>query len=172
MEKLIIGVTGIALLVGLWRRFRASRKRKKRDAPFLLPSDIVIKPAALLSDTEASLYNLLRMAVQDRYLILSQVPLWTLVAVEGKGKERAYVLNRIALKQVDFALVHPGTRQVEQVVQIDDGHRRPHQVEWLHVIDSVLSAAGVKMVKVEAEKNYSIPELTNLLGLEEEASTG
>ena len=127
MEKLVIGVTGIALLVGLWRRFRASRKRKKREAPFMLPSDIVITPAALLSETEAPLYNLLRMVVQDRYLILSQVPLWTLVTVEGKGKERAYVLNRIALKQVDFALVHPGTRLVEQVVQIDDAHRRPHR---------------------------------------------
>lgn len=168
MEKLVIGVTGIALLVGLWRRFRASRKRKKREAPFMLPSDIVITPAALLSETEAPLYNLLRMVVQDRYLILSQVPLWTLVTVEGKGKERAYVLNRIALKQVDFALVHPGTRLVEQVVQIDDAHRRPHQVEWLRVIDSVLSAAGVKLVKVEAEKTYSIPELTTLLGLAEE----
>ncbi len=169
MEKLVIGVTGIALLVGLWRRFRASRKRKKRDAPFTVPSDIVIKPAALLTDTEATLYNLLRMAVQDRYLILSQVPLWTLVSVEGMGKARAHVLNRIALKQVDFALVHPGTRQVEQVVQIDDGHRRPHQVEWLRVIESVLTTAGVKMLKVDAEKNYSIPELTNLLGLAEEA---
>ncbi len=169
MEKLVIGVTGIALLIGLWRRFRASRKRKKKEAPFTLPSDIVIKPAALLSDTEATLYNLLRMAVQDRYLILSQVPLWTLVSVEGKGKARTHVLNRIALKQVDFVLVHPGTRQVEHVVQIDDGHRRPHQVEWLHVIESVLNAAGVKMLKVDAERNYSIPELTNLLGLAEEA---
>ena len=39
----------------------------------MLPTEIVIKPAALLGDTEATLYNLLRMAVYE-FLFQTSTP--------------------------------------------------------------------------------------------------
>ena len=81
------------------------------------------------------------------------------------GKARSTVLNHMALKQVDFVLVHPGSRQVDQVVQIEDTSSGPHQTERRRVIESVLDAAGIKLVMVRATKSYTIPDLTALLGL-------
>ena len=108
------------------------------------------------------------MAVQDRYLIFAQVPLWSFVSVEAMGKARSRLLSHMALKRVDFVLVHPGSRHVEQVVQIEDASPGPHQTERQRVIESVLDAAGIKLVTVRSKKSYTIPDLTALLGLTEE----
>lgn len=112
-----------------------------------------------------ALYNLMQMAVQDRYLIFAHVPLWTFVSVEATGKARSRLLNHMALKQVDFVLVHPGSRHVEQVVQIEDAAPGHQQAERQRVIESVLDAAGIKLVTVRGTKSYTIPDLTALLGL-------
>lgn len=165
MENIYYVSAGALALWGLWRVRARAAKRKRTPSPFTLPSDITITSVSLYSEAEATLYNLLRMVVQDRYLVLSQVPLWAFVSVEGMGKGRSQVLNHMALKHVDFVLVHPGSRQVEQVVQVDDETQRPHQVERQHTIQTILDAAGIKMLTIEAKKNYSIPELTELLGL-------
>lgn len=165
MENIYYVSAGVVTLWGLWRLRTRAAKRKRTLPTFTLPSDITIKSAPLYSEAEATLYNLLRMVVQDRYLVLSQVPLWAFVSVEGIGKGRSQVLNHMALKHVDFVLVHPGSRQVEQVVQVDDETQRPHQEERQRIITTILDAAGIKVLTIEAKKNYSIPDLTELLGL-------
>lgn len=168
MENIYYVSAGGVALWGLWWFRARAAKGKVTALPFALPPDIAIKSAPLYTETEATLYNLLRMAVQDRYLVLSQVPLWTFVSVEGMGKGRSKVLNHMALKHADFVLVHPGSRQVEQVVQIDDETQGPRQAERQGIIQSILDAAGIKVLTVEAKKNYSIPDLTELLGLASE----
>jgi hypothetical protein len=147
------------------RFFTASAKPAGPSTGFVLPSGIVLASAPLLTDAEVALYNLIQMTVQDRYLVFAHVPLWSFVSVEAMGKARSTVLNHMALKQVDFVLVHPGSRQVDQVVQIEDTSSGPHQTERRRVIESVLDAAGIKLVMVRATKSYTIPDLTALLGL-------
>lgn len=132
--------------------------------PVLLPGTR-INAAPLLTDTDVVLYNLIRLAVQDHYLVLSQVPLWSFVSVEAVGDARKQVLAQMALKRVDFVLVHPGSRFVEQVIQIEETPTRPQQTERQRVIEAVLDAAGIRLVTVRAEKAYSAPELVALLGL-------
>jgi hypothetical protein len=105
------------------------------------------------------------MAVQERYLVFSQVPLWSFIEVEAGAKVRAEILRRIALKRVDFALVHPGSCLVEQVVQIEHESSQPHQAERHHIIETVLDAAGIKLTKLPLKKSHSLPDLTARLGI-------
>lgn len=164
MEAVLI--IAAVLLTALWWFLSVFQKRSGPPATFCLPSDTVVASDPVFTETELSLYNLLQMAVQDRYLILAHLPLWSCVSVQAPGNARSRLLNHLALKRVDFALIHPGTRHVEQVVQIEDASPDSSQVERQRVIESILDAAGIKLVKVRSKKSYTIPELTALLGLE------
>jgi hypothetical protein len=167
METVLLATAAVVLTV-LWWIVAASPKTGKTDgeaSSSALPSGVVITSVPLLTETEIILYNLMQMAVQDHYLVLAQVPLWSFVSVETMGKARSQVLNRIALKRVDFVLVHPGSRQVEQVVQIEEASSHPHQLERQRVVESVLDAAGIKLVKLRSQKAYTIPDLATLFGL-------
>ncbi|TKS58937.1 MAG: hypothetical protein EWM72_02589 [Nitrospira sp.] len=168
MDMVLAGVAATVLLLMLWWSLAASRKTGVQLSSFVLQPGVTITSAPLLTEGEVFLYNLMRMTVQDHYLVFAQVPLWSFVSVEAMGKARSQVLSHMALKRVDFVLVHPGSRQVEQVVQIEDASPQPHQAERQRVIESVLDAAGIKLVKVRSKKSYTIPDLAALLGLEAE----
>ena len=164
MKILVLGAITLAVIL-LWRYLARARRRKKQTLPFAIPSGVTIGPARLLSDEEVALYNLLRMAVQEHYLVFCQVPLWSFVSVEAAGKMRSHVLRQIALKRVDFVLVHPGSCRVERVVQIERESSPPHQNERQSVIESVLDAAGIKLTKLQPRKHHSLPDLTARLGV-------
>jgi Protein of unknown function (DUF2726) len=168
MDVVLVGAAVAGLVLLLWRFLAASQKTGGQPPSFVLPPGVTITSAPLLTEADVLLYNLMRMAVQDHYLVFAQVPLWSFVSVEAMGKARSLVLNHMALKRVDFVLVHPGSRQVEQVVQIEGGSSRPHQTERQRAIESVLDAAGIKLVKVRSQKSYTIPDLAALLGLDVE----
>jgi hypothetical protein len=165
MLETILAGAGALLVLSWWLAAR-SRKADRRPAAFALPPGVAIAAAPLLTEAEGSLYNLMRMAVQEHYLVFAQVPLWSFVSVEAMGAARSQVLSHMALKRVDFVLVHPGSRQVEQVVQIETASPRPHQAERQRVIESVLDAAGIKLVTLRSDKSYTIPDLAGLLGLD------
>ncbi|MBM4128093.1 MAG: DUF2726 domain-containing protein [Nitrospira sp.] len=164
MEAVLI--IGAVVLTALWWFLPVFHKKPGEPETFYLPPNTIVTSDPVFTETELSLYNLLQMAVQDRYLILAQVPLWACVSVDTAEKARSKLLNHLALKRVDFALLHPGTRHVEQVVQIDEASPDPSAVERRRVIESILDAAGIKLVFVRSKKSYTIPELTALLGLE------
>ena len=128
MRLLLVG-TVIMGIIMLWRYLRKTRRRKKRTTPFAIPSGVTIGPTRLLEEEEIALYSLLQMAVQERYLVFSQVPLWSFVEVEAEATVRSDLLREIALKRVDFVLVHPGSCRVEHVVQIERESSPPHQGE-------------------------------------------
>jgi hypothetical protein len=164
MRVLLVGAA-IAGIVLLWRYLSMIRRRKKQAAPFAIPPGVTIGSTRLLAEEEVALHSLLQMAVKDCYLVFSQVPLWSFVTVEAEAKVRSDILRRIALKRVDFALVHPGSCRVERVVQIEPESSQSHQVEHQHVIESVLDAAGIKLTKLQPKKNHSLSDLSAQLGI-------
>lgn len=168
MKILLIGACSLAVIIGLWCYLTRARRRRNQTSPFAIPFGVTIGPVRLLAEEEVALYGLLQMAVQERYLVFSQVPLWSFVEVEAVGTVRAQVLRRIALKRVDFALVHPGSCRVEQVVQIERESSQPDQDERQSVIESVLDAAGIKLTKLQPKKSHSLPDLAARLGISEE----
>jgi hypothetical protein len=122
----------------------------------------------LLTKDEAAFYNLLKLTVQDRYLVFAQVPVWCLVDVQSKDpKARASFLNRIALRRVDFALIHPGTLATFKIIELDDPAVPPAQKEGRNkLIDGVFKEAGIALVRLQNPGTYTAPTLAAALGLE------
>ena len=122
----------------------------------------------LLTKDEAAFYNLLRLTVQDRYLVFAQVPVWCLVDVQSHdAKARAAFLEKIALRRVDFALVHPGTLAVFKVIELDDPTIPPFQKTARNaLIDAVFKEAGIGLIRLENPGSYTALKLASALGLE------
>jgi hypothetical protein len=167
MDAFLIACIAVLFSACVWF-YIAGSARSRQSVPFVLAPGTSVSSAPLLSEADVVLYNLMRLAVQDHYLIFAQVPLWSFVSVEAMGKSRSQLLQHIALKRVDFVLIHPGSRHVEKVVQFEEVSTRPHQADRQRVIESVLDAAGIKLVTLRPHKPYTVPDLAALLGLEPE----
>ena len=169
MESVFIGLA-IALLAFLvWRLVVSLSTQPVRNEPFVLPSGVALRPQPLLTDTDLLLYNLIRLAVEDHYLVFARVPLWSVVNVEGEGKARSQVLRQIALKQLDFVLVQPGTKAAEQVVLLEeDFPPQAHDLARIRDIQSVLQAAGITLTTLKPHMSYTVPQLAQLLGVSDD----
>jgi hypothetical protein len=166
MDNVFIGLAITLLAFLVWRLRGSSTTGPIKKEPFVLPPGITLKPQSLLTDTDLLLYNLIRLAVEDHYLVFARVPLWSVVSVEGEGKARSQVLRQIALKQLDFVLVHPGTKAAEQVVQLEEEFPpQPHEVTRRREVQSVLQAAGITLTTLNPHTSYTVPQLAQLLGV-------
>jgi hypothetical protein len=133
-------------------------------------ADVTVRAQPLLTKEEAVFYNLLTLTVQDRYLVLAQVPVWCLVDVRAKDpRARAAFLNQIALRRVDFVLVHPGTLATELIVELDDPALPAAQKEARNkLIDGVFKAVGIPLVRLQNPGALTVPALAAALGLDSE----
>ena len=166
MENVFIGLVIARLAFLIWRLRVSSTSGPVRKETFVLPPGVTLRPQPLLTDTDLLLYNLIRLAVEDHYLVFARVPLWSVVSVEAEEKARLHVLRQIALKQLDFVLVHPGTKAAEQVVLIEEGFpTQPHEITRRRKIQSVLQAAGITLTSLNPHTSYTVPQLAQLLGV-------
>jgi hypothetical protein len=135
----------------------------------ILPG-IAVRAQPVLTEQEALYYNLLRLTVQDQYLLFAQIPLWCLLEITGPDRNaRATMLNRIALKRVDFALVHPGSLALAKVIELDDPMTTSDKKQARdRLLDALFAAAGVELVRLDIQRRYTVPELADLLGLASE----
>lgn len=159
----------VAVLVWWGLAHRAREGSPKAGLELALPRDLTLTPRPLMTDMEATLYNLIRVAVQDQYLVFVQVPLLCLVQVRTKNQRvRRELLRHIALKRLDFVLVHPGTLQVAKAIELDGVEPRSSAEEQARdrVIDATLNRAGIELVRLPADERYTLPALAALLGLE------
>lgn len=152
----------------VWKVVGRAAGGSSETSGFVMPPDVLIKTRPLLTDTELHLYNLLRMAVQDHYLIFTRVPLWCLLEVEGERRSQREALRHLALKTADFALVHPGSRAIEQVVQVETSDGDDTRAEGKRrEVQAALQAAGVRVTTLTSAGRYSVQQLAQLLGVEE-----
>jgi hypothetical protein len=166
---------GLLLLALLWGflRFKAQRKpggdSTQQPSPGL-PPGLSLRPQPLLTRSEAAFYNLLRLAVQDQFLVFAQVPVWSLVDIHAADRRaRTAFLNQIALRRVDFALVHPGTLAVTKVIELDDGeHHTSQRQTRAKLMEVVLGEAGIELIRLDGRTTYTVPGLAAALGLEPE----
>ncbi len=169
MENVFIGLAIAFLALLVWRLRLSPTTGPVRKEPFVLPPNVTLRPQPLLTDTDLLFYNLIRLAVEDHYLVFARVPLWSVVSVEADGTARSQVLRQIALKQLDFVLVHPGTKAAEQVVLLEEGlPPQPHEVTRRREIQSVLQAAGITLITLKPHTSYTVPQLAQLFGVVDE----
>jgi hypothetical protein len=147
-----------------WLR-KTRRPGAGRNRP-LIPPGVRLTRQPVMSKSEAEFYNLLRLAVQDQYLVLAQVPVWCLVELHSADPD-AYreLLSKIALKRVDFVLAHPGTLAVEKVVDLQRTGASPKQQERNQLLQAVFQEAGIQHIRIPARTGYTLPDLTDLLDL-------
>jgi hypothetical protein len=144
-----------------------SWKRRGRDDLATLPDGVSVSAQSVLTEAEAKFYNLLKLVVQDRYLVLSQVPVWCLVEIRSANEAlRRSVLGKIALRRVDFVLVHPGTLAVEKVVELKPPASSPAQQTRDRLLEAIFKQAGIEQVRIPPGARYTMPVLASLLGLE------
>ena len=161
-----IALIAVVLVFLVWRITSGWSGKAHRTGPFSLPLGVVLRPQPLLAEKELLLYNLIRLAVEDRYLVFAQVPLWKLLLVEAEGEARIKVLRHLALKRADFVLVHPGSRVVEQVVQLDDDSPTdPDRSTNSREVQRMLHLAGIRVTTLKAQPSYTVQELEQLLGV-------
>lgn len=170
MTGLLIAIACLLLLGWLGWAWSARGRARKEAGEISVPADISVQAQPLLTETEAFFYNLLRLAAQDQYLVLTQVPLWCLCDVTASDRDaRASFLNTIALKRVDFVLVHPGTRTAAKVVELEDGSERSRARQTRNrLIDATLTAAGIECIRLTAPLPSTVPALAERLGLQAE----
>ncbi len=169
MEYVFISLAIVFLAFLVWRLKVSSTTGPVGKEPFVLPPNVTLRPQPLLTDTDLLLYNLIRLAVEDHYLVFARVPLWSVISVEAEGTARSQVLRQIALKQLDFVLVHPGTKTAEQVVLLEEGFpAQPQEVTRRREIQSVLQAAGITLTTLKPHTSYTVPQLAQLFGVGED----
>jgi hypothetical protein len=147
--------------------WRATKRPRSAAAGLpLIPPGVRLARQPLMSKSEAEFYNLLRLAVQDQYLVLAQVPIWCLVELRSTNQD-AYreLLSKIALKRADFVLAHPGTLAVEKVVELQRPGSSQKQQERDRLIEAVFQQTGIQHIRVPLRTSYTLPDLADLLGL-------
>lgn len=165
---LIVVVTLVVAVLWLWRR-----------GPKLVPApgariDVISNRVSamakpLMDGSDVSMFNLLLMAVREHFLLLSKIPLRSLLhlRVEDDSVKRALapVVRNVT---VDFVAVHPGTRLPVKAIFLskpeDDVMALSSQDRLVEVL---LRKAGIDVFRLDPEVLYSVEQLTNLLGLEE-----
>ena len=123
----------------------------------------------ILTKTEATLLNLIRLAVQDTYLVLAKLPVTSVVSLTEEEEEtRKTILRAIRAVRLDVALVHPGTLCSVKVIQFVEEEAPSTQAkDRERVVESVLQAAGIDMIRLELHTTYTVAKLVELLGLGE-----
>lgn len=167
MDLVLIG--GVIVLLGFlaWRSMAGERARGARGLP-IIPPGLSFASSVLFNEGELLLYNLIRLAAEDRYLVFADLPLWRIVSIDGADAPRRQMFKQMALKRIDIALVHPGTRQVEQVVQFDRamaGDASPSPGDQL--IRDVLDLTGIRVTTLKPGQTYTVQQLEQLLSLAE-----
>jgi hypothetical protein len=92
MDNVFIGLAIACLVFLVWRLKVSSNTGLARNDAFVLPTGITLRPQPLLTDADLLLYNLIRLAVEDHYLVFPRVPLWSVVSVEAERTVRSQVL--------------------------------------------------------------------------------
>lgn len=164
----ILGIGALVFLGSLaWESF--GRRRSPGSSSDGPPAGMTFVAKPLLTDHEVQLYNLLRLAVEDRYLLFTQIPLWSLLDLRlPSGTPPAETLRELALQRATFVLVHPGSRLVEKVVQVE--RQVPNDLSHEsqdRMFESALRAAGVQLVRLSSLHAYTVPGLVTVLDLAE-----
>ena len=166
----LIVVAGFVVVVVLLRR----RRPKLLPAPGVRVDGIGDRVSAmarpLMDGPDVSMFNLLLLAVRDHFLLLSKIPVKSLVHLRFEDDSVRRALAQVLRNAtVDFVAVHPGTRLPVKAIFVrkpgDDAMASSSQER---LVEALFHKAGIEVIRLEQEARYSVERLTNLLGLEED----
>ncbi len=165
LAVLVLGV--VFLLQWVWRR-PLSRDPLPDMTSDSTESEVTAKP--LMTTEEATLFNLIRLAAQDYFLVLVKLPILQVVSIVDTDEEaRKALMRTIQAVRLDVVLAHPGTLLTVTVVNFQSNERERARVQRRdQIVATVLKAAGIKVVELQVYQSYSVEQVMGLLGLAEE----
>jgi hypothetical protein len=165
--SLALGALLVVLLLWWATILLTKLSARKGDRQTSIPPGLELSAQPFMTKAEAAFYNVLRLTVQDEYLLFAQVPLWCLVNVTSAHAQiRLAFLGQIALKRVDFVLVHPGTLTVVKVIEMEEDPPSAQRQSRNQLVAETLKAAGIELLRLPLNRHYTIAELASALDIE------
>ena len=164
---ILVSTVLVVLVWAMWKRLFSGTNRDEQSDSIL--GSTVVNPRPFLSKAEATLLNLIRLAVQDTYLVFAKVPVSSLVMITEEDPERRRtILKSIQSTRVDVVLIHPGTlRPALGIKFVEDEESSPQLDQRDQLVDEIVQAAGIEIIRVEIHTSYTVGELVDRLGLGE-----
>ena len=161
---LLFAMVTLIILLLFW--LAREQKTSQSTAPVtgVLPSGLQLQPQPFLSQTHALFYNLIRLAVQDQYLVFAQVPLWAVVQAPNPDHRRAF-LRHMAFRKLDFVLVHPGTLLAEKIVELHSSPDTAEERGRSEGIRAAIQLAGLELIQLSTEAPYTVAGIAIELGV-------
>ncbi len=165
LAGLVIAV--VFLLVWIWRRPLNGSALSEKEWE---SGESVVTPRALMSTEEATLYNLIVLAVRDHRLVLAKIPILQVLSFSDTDEEaRKSVMRTIQSVRCDVILAHPGTLKTTTVISFKkNSSEAGGRADRDRLVTTLLQAAGIHSIVLELNQMYSIDRLTEMLGLAEE----
>lgn len=169
MAPISLAFAGLLAVLLLWWATILLAKLSTRnvDRHTSIPAGLQLTAQPFMTKAEAAFYNVLRLTVQDEYLLFAQVPLWCLVNVNATNpKTRVKFLSQIALKRIDFVLVHPGTLTVAKVIEMEEDPASTQRQARNQLVEDTLKVVGIDVVRLTLNRVYTIHDLASALDIE------
>lgn len=112
-----------------------------------------------LSQAEISFYRVLLSVLSTQGTICPKVRLSDVFYVSRPNENRTF-FNRIVQKHVDFLVCNPISMKPIFALELDDStHTRSDRQVRDEFVDSVFQAAGLPLLHIRAQRQYSIQEV-------------
>jgi hypothetical protein len=133
---------------------------RSSESPTILPYRLCDN---FLSPTELSYYRVLNSILGPRATICTKVGLSDIIFV-SKTDQYMRFFNRISQRHVDFLLCEPSAMKPVLAIELDDAsHNRPSRKERDLFLDKAFGAAGLPILRVSPQKQYTREEVISQL---------
>lgn len=149
-----------------WRQ----RQQSRLDPETKIPEFLSVSQRQFIPSSEVALFNLLHFVSQDFFLVFAKVPIRTLVQISIDDTEaRREVAKALRTVMADYVFVHPGTMLPRKIVMVESAE---HDLEQSNLVSTLMKVicqeAEIDITWLNAHKNYSVNELSEVLGLNED----
>jgi hypothetical protein len=148
---LIIILSNLDKILGLFPKDTASKYKLKQG---------------LMSRAEINFYKAFCEYKKDSNLVFAKVRLADIFAPEATGKSYLASFNKISAKHVDFLVCDKDTFAPLYAIELDDkSHRSAKSMNRDEFVNNVFSQTELKLIRVQARKDYSKAYLDGLFAL-------
>ncbi len=151
---LIVG----AILVAVLKAILASKKAGARAFPYQAISH-------LFTPAERSFSGVLDQAIDPEYRVFGKVRAADVMGVT-KGMTRSewqQAFNRIQSKHFDFVICRASDSSILLLIELDDkSHKKDRRMDRDNFLERATEAAGVPLLRIPCQRNYSIQEVSSL----------
>ncbi len=121
---------------------------------------------AVLSRAELNFYKVFMNYKKDDSLVFCKVRLADLFSPAASGKNYLAAFNKISAKHVDFIVCDKETAKPLYGIELDDkSHQSTKVKERDKFVNEVFSQAGLRLVRVQARRDYAQVYLDGLFAM-------